>query len=93
MPHKPRYRRRPQRDFRRPDLAERQPPASGAAPVISATISGARPVVAPQPLAARTVQPAAAPADFRHVKREMKRIAVIAGAMFAILVILSFFLR
>ncbi|MBI2934247.1 MAG: hypothetical protein HYY29_01630 [Chloroflexi bacterium] len=94
MSHRPRHRRPAhQREFRRrepvgePD--EREVTAPGqpvGAPLIART-------VAATPL--RTIAPAPAqPAvDYAALKRELGRIAVIAGSMFAILIILSFFLR
>ncbi len=92
MPHKARYRRnRPQREFRAPETAGAQAPtgvplATGA-PLVSRTISP-------------TTYPAARPAgsgqfvpDYGMIKHEIKRIAVIAGGVFVILIVLSFFLR
>jgi len=31
--------------------------------------------------------------DYTHVKRDLKRIGILAGSFFAILIVLSFFLR
>gem|GEM_PF-4814145 len=84
---------RPQREYVRPTPAERQgaastptsaPPAPGAAPQITRT-------VVPSGIG----RPAAAPAmpNYGIIKSEMKRIAIIAGSMFAILIVLSFFLK
>lgn len=95
MPQKSRRRTRPRRERRGPAPA----PVARQATVPEAP-APARPgptptavAISPRVTTPRQVAPTAPTADYSHIRKELKTLGIIWGAMFAFLIILSFFIH
>jgi hypothetical protein len=73
------------------DVQSRPVGTATAAPPRDAT--AAAPVVSATKAAVKAGATAAPVADYSHIKKEMKKLGIIWGAMFLFLIILSFFIR
>jgi hypothetical protein len=71
-----------------------RPAASGKAPAPTSPATGARVFSAPAlRTAARTTSAAPAEFDYSHIRRDLRRIGILAGSFIAVLVGLSFIIR